>query len=215
MGFLENIVNKFELKVGDKYIVTDTNTLFVHNMNNGLNCMDEVFKLGDIIEIVKIENLGMLVGVTSFKINGGEVLDIESTSDVCWCLFTETMVNGIELYEEPEQLPHETKSTKFDDIVTKPLEERYNEWVIQNMKFYELFSKFALEAVAAGRTKISHWLIVNRIRWECAVTGVATCKEDRDFKISNDYIAFMARDFIKDHPEHDGLFTFKKMKGEK
>lgn len=215
MGFLENIVNKFELKVGDKYIVTETNTHDVCIMNNGINCTGKFFKIGDIVEVLKIRILGLAVGVTSFKINGGEVLDIEKSSDMCWCLFTSSMVNGIELYEEPEQLPHEIKPTKFDNIVTKSLEERYNEWVIQNMKFYELFSKFALEAVAAGRTKISHWLIVNRIRWECAVTGVATCKEDRDFKISNDYIAFMARDFIKDHPEHDGLFTFKKMKGEK
>ena len=83
------------------------------------------------------------------------------------------------------------------------------EWHKANPGVWQLFERFSLQAIAHGRTRISHWLIINRIRWE---TAILTTGED--FKISNDYIAFYARLWIAKHPEHKGLFQIKRMIGE-
>ncbi len=72
-----------------------------------------------------------------------------------------------------------------------------------------LFERFALEAIYHGRKKISHWLIINRIRWETTIVTTGG-----DFKISNDHIAFYARLWKAKHPEHKDLFTTKRMIGE-
>lgn len=83
------------------------------------------------------------------------------------------------------------------------------EWHKKNPEVWKLFERFALEAVNRGRTKISHWLIINRIRWETSIITTG-----HDFKISNDHIAFYARLWIAKYPMYAGLFTIKKMKGE-
>ena len=83
------------------------------------------------------------------------------------------------------------------------------EWHKANPQVWDYFERFSLEVVKMGRKKVSHWLIINRIRWEVyfETTGA-------DFKISNDYIAFYARLWKKRHPEHADLFNTKKMIGE-
>jgi hypothetical protein len=87
--------------------------------------------------------------------------------------------------------------------------EAWWEWHKGNPHVWQLFERFAYEAVNKGRTRISHWLIINRIRWE---TNIVTTGED--FKISNDYIAFYARLWKAKHPQHKDLFTTKRMIGE-
>ena len=83
------------------------------------------------------------------------------------------------------------------------------EWHKANPMVWEYFERFSLDVVRTGRKKVSHWLIINRIRWEVyfETTGA-------DFKISNDYIAFYARLWKKRYPEHADLFNTKKMIGE-
>jgi hypothetical protein len=83
------------------------------------------------------------------------------------------------------------------------------EWHKANPHVWEHFERFSLQAVRAGHKRISHWLIVNRIRWE---TSIVT--KGGDFKISNDYIAFYARLWRVRHPEYKDLFTIKQMLGE-
>jgi len=91
-------------------------------------------------------------------------------------------------------------------------EERKREWEDyhrENPMVWEYFQKFAFEAVAKGRSKISHWLIINRIRWEVYI--VTTGEE---FKISNNHIAFYARLWQQTFPQHKQLFNTKRMIGE-
>lgn len=83
------------------------------------------------------------------------------------------------------------------------------DWHKANPQVWELFERFSFEAIQRGHKKISHWLIINRIRWE---TTIIT--QGGDFKISNDYIAFYARLFRAKHPQHKNLFNVKKMIGE-
>ena len=82
-------------------------------------------------------------------------------------------------------------------------------WHNKNPHVYELFERFTMGAISKGHTRLSAWLVVNRIRWETTVETSGS-----DFKISNDYIAYYARLFHAWNPEHDGFFVTKKMKGE-
>ena len=80
-------------------------------------------------------------------------------------------------------------------------------WHNANPHVYSLFERFALEAADSGKKNFSHWLIMNRIRWESAIKTTGD-----EFKIKNDYIAYYARLFMARHPEHDGFFRIKRMK---
>ena len=88
------------------------------------------------------------------------------------------------------------------------LREKFEVFDSDNPHIYDMFNKFAIEAVNAGKTKLSAWLITNRIRWE---TEVVTKSEDK-YKISNDYIALYARKFIAYNPQYKNLFNLKEMK---
>lgn len=77
----------------------------------------------------------------------------------------------------------------------------------QNPKIYELFKEFTFEKIQQGFKHYSHWGIINRVRWE---TDAA--EDNSDFKISNNWIAFYARKFMNDFPQHQGFFKIKQMK---
>ena len=83
------------------------------------------------------------------------------------------------------------------------------EWHQNNPTVWLLFERFSFEAVRSGRKKVSHWLIINRIRWETSILTTGN-----DFKISNDYIAFYARHWKEKYPMYAYLFNTKKMAGE-
>lgn len=83
------------------------------------------------------------------------------------------------------------------------------EWHKANPQVWHYFERFALEAVNRRVKKISHWLIINRIRWEIYFET-----EGGEFKISNDYIAFYARLWKAKYPQHKDLFNTKRMIGE-
>lgn len=94
----------------------------------------------------------------------------------------------------------------------KTFDERKAEWEDfhrENPMIWEYFQKFSFEAIAKKRTKISHWLIINRIRWEIYVVTTG-----EDFKINNNFIAFYARLWQQMYPAHKGLFNTKRMIGE-
>lgn len=93
-------------------------------------------------------------------------------------------------------------STAQENLLT-----RFATFHANNPVVYELFKQFAMRLAARGFRKTSHWLIMNRIRWEINVETYGD-----DFKISNDYFAPYARLFVAEHPEHRDLFRFKRMK---
>jgi len=93
--------------------------------------------------------------------------------------------------------------------IEQPQKEAWWAWHKANPHVWYLFERFALEAAESGRKNFSHWLIVNRIRWETAINTTGD-----DFKIRNDFIAYYARLFMVMHPEHHGFFRIKRMKDE-
>jgi hypothetical protein len=80
-------------------------------------------------------------------------------------------------------------------------------WHLDNPHVWQLFERFALEAIRAGATRTSGWLIVNRIRWETAVIT-----RGDDFKISNDFVALYVRLFQHSHPKYRHMFSTKPAK---
>jgi len=93
--------------------------------------------------------------------------------------------------------------------MSKTQKQQWWEWHKENPHVYEMFERFALEAYNTGRENFSHWLIMNRIRWETAIVTTGD-----DFKIRNDFIAYYARLFMVHHPQCRGFFRTKKMKEE-
>lgn len=194
-------------------------------------------KLGTVLKVIKTHNRidYPCEGAMVIEI-GGIQYDIKSSKGRYWAFFTKSMVGekdkqagvykdyGLRFTTEEEYVATipvvevNKNLRKFEaynealGLESKSLQEKYDDWIIENMHVYELFEKFALQAIAAGKKKISHWLIVNRLRWEVEIETKGLTEDERQYKISNDYIAFLARDFIKDHPEHAEIFNLKQMK---
>ena len=95
------------------------------------------------------------------------------------------------------------------DLTFQQRKEKWWEWHRANPNVWKYFEMYAMEAVQAGKKKISHWLIINRIRWELYLVTTGD-----DFKISNDYIAFYARLWRAKYPQYKDLFNIKRMNGE-
>lgn len=89
----------------------------------------------------------------------------------------------------------------------RTLTEQFNDWLDLNPEFYPLFRKFTLELINSGVKKSSAWLVCNRIRWESMIKTYGN-----DYKISNDFIALLARKFLTENKEHGKFFTIKEMK---
>jgi len=93
------------------------------------------------------------------------------------------------------------------------LRRRFAAYHAANPHVYVLWKRFADEALDCGMTKISHWLIGNRVRWEGLKGDEDRCGDQ--FAISNGYFALYARLLVRDDPQkYGGLFSFRQMKGD-
>jgi len=90
-----------------------------------------------------------------------------------------------------------------------PLERAFWAFHRENPKVYELFRQYALEAAHTGRKRFGARMIWNRMRW---YTRVET--NDPDFKLNDHHTPYYARMFLRDHPEHEGLFELRRVQGE-
>ena len=96
---------------------------------------------------------------------------------------------------------------------------KFKEWDIKKQKFrkfhfanplvYQTFSIYSWDASKAGHKVFSHWLIMNRIRWDSLLKT-----DGEKYKIPNEFIAFYARMFMIRHPQLGTFFKIKRMKGE-
>lgn len=84
------------------------------------------------------------------------------------------------------------------------------EYHLENPHVWDLFQKYAFEAINTGREHYSVNAIFERIRWH---NDIETKSED-GFKISNNHRAYYARFFHKKYPQHDGFFRVKQLRSE-
>jgi len=78
-----------------------------------------------------------------------------------------------------------------------------NEWIAAHPEGFAEFEKMALRAAGRGR-RFGAKLLAERVRWERRIEH----GED-DFKINNNYVAYIARELIARHP---GLRPFVEMR---
>lgn len=71
----------------------------------------------------------------------------------------------------------------------------------QNPHIYDLFEKFAMQAIISGKKHLGAKMIVERIRWYTDVEA----KNDQ-FKINNNMTPFYARLFEENRPQYKGFF---------
>ena len=87
------------------------------------------------------------------------------------------------------------------------LERAFREYHAANPRIYQAFTRFALDAIIAGRNRIGAKMIWERLRWYTTVEA-----RDDGFKLNNNYTAYYARKFMEDFPQHAGLFQTRRTK---
>ena len=81
----------------------------------------------------------------------------------------------------------------------------------RNPHVYDMFKRFAYEAIRAGRKTLSVSLLIERIRWEVMLT---TASYD-GFKINNNHKPYYARKFMQDHRQYKDIFKVRQTQGER
>lgn len=79
----------------------------------------------------------------------------------------------------------------------------------ENPHIYQAFEAFAFQLIHSGVTKLSAYLIYERMRWESLIYG------NDGFKLNNNYRPYYARLFMQNHPEYEGYFEIRKAGDEK
>lgn len=90
------------------------------------------------------------------------------------------------------------------------MEQRFRDFHAANPMVYELFKRFAFEAISAGRKRYSSDAVCHRIRWHVDIET----RSDDGFKLNDHYTAFYARLFMEDHPQHAGFFETRRSKAD-
>lgn len=89
----------------------------------------------------------------------------------------------------------------FDLKIEPHLQKAFDIYHAENPRVYELFKRFAFEAIRAGYEKFGAKSIFERARWEISIHT-----RGDDFKLNNNYTAFYSRLFMKDFPQYEGFF---------
>jgi len=90
--------------------------------------------------------------------------------------------------------------------MTKALEDKFQTYDEINPHVYQLFHRFAKEALDRGYNTYSAKAIFERIRW------YADIETDGDrFKVNNNYPAYYARKLMKDCKEFSSFFRVREL----
>lgn len=81
-------------------------------------------------------------------------------------------------------------------------------WIKQNMAVWHAFKAKAMQMKMTGRKKYSAKTIVEIIRWDFDLNNPGD-----EFKINNDFAAYLARALVDKFPEFEGFFEFRTIEG--
>lgn len=87
---------------------------------------------------------------------------------------------------------------------TKTLPQQAEDWMATNPDAMRLFESFALQMASTGR-KFGMKLLAERVRWECQIA-----QGEHDYKINNNYVAYIGRELIRRHPHLAELIETRK-----
>ncbi len=92
--------------------------------------------------------------------------------------------------------PHQLTLPEPEHRIT--LRQAAEQWMDDHPQVMDLYRKFARERLATGR-RFGLKALTERVRWECAAAG------GDDFKINNNWPAYIARRLAREIPEIAGL----------
>lgn len=77
----------------------------------------------------------------------------------------------------------------------------------ENPEVYELFLKFAKEALLIGHKRYSADAVMHRVRWETNASWFGD--RNRDFKINNNHVSWYARKLMSEDSRFQGFFRLR------
>jgi hypothetical protein len=90
--------------------------------------------------------------------------------------------------------------------------EKFEAYHKANPHVYSLYKQFAYEAFSRGATRISSKLIIERIRWETAISTTGAgwhVAAGKKFLVDNRFTAHYGRLFAKDFPRLASRLEFR------
>ncbi len=84
--------------------------------------------------------------------------------------------------------------------------ERFERFHKENPHVFDLFKRFAFQALASNRGRFSGRTIIHRIRW---YTRVET-DDPTGFKINDHWSPYYVRMFVAEFSEHEGFFEMRR-----
>lgn len=104
---------------------------------------------------------------------------------------------------------HSQREFNFGDH-SRSIQDRFEEFHLNNPRIYALIVRFSREALLAGRQHYGMKAIFERIRWHIFVE---TRSED-DFKLCNDFTSRYARLVMEQEPDLVDFFELRGLKSE-
>jgi hypothetical protein len=87
------------------------------------------------------------------------------------------------------------------------IKKRFEVFHAENPLVYYFFMQFTFDAIENGNKRFSADMIMHQIRDNKQIRT-----EGEKFKVNNDYVALYARKFMKDYPQHKGIFQTRRRK---
>jgi len=89
--------------------------------------------------------------------------------------------------------------------------DKYNEWraTAHGEEVFELCREFSVQIAGRGFTNYSIWAVANAVRWH---RNLKHGPDGEDFKISNNHLAYLARELMVKGHVSGGFFRTKSLK---
>ena len=100
--------------------------------------------------------------------------------------------------------PHDRQIQAYRNV--SPSKEEL--WMATHEPVYQEFKRFAWEAILAGHSKIGAKACMERVRWESMLKK----KKGDQYACNNSYVTAMAKRFIQENPQCEGVFNFREAK---
>ena len=116
---------------------------------------------------------------------------------------------GVLKNRRPEYLPPEPEPEPQPEAAPqqKDLRAEADRWIAENPQVYQLFQWFANQMLEQKR-RFGIGQLAERVRWECGLRG----RPDEEYKVNNNYRAYIARRLVADNPELESYLRFRKVK---
>lgn len=118
-------------------------------------------------------------------------------------LFTHAIAQQL----DPEHLRDNFSPSELPGSDPDMLRAAFLRFHADNPQVWNLYERFALQAIAKGRGRFSSKAIFERLRWYANFETVGEV-----FKVNNSYTAYYARHFVEKFPQYADFFEMREVK---